>query len=137
MRGRIASAFGSKPNGTRNDGVNIRAPEGTPVVAAENGVVVYAGDEIPGYGRMLLISHANGFLTAYAHNSKLLVDGRRPGRAWAADRRGRQQRQRDLAAAAFRDSRRQGGRSIPWRCSTPAVTQVASVRIAAAHPPRR
>jgi murein DD-endopeptidase MepM/ murein hydrolase activator NlpD len=74
VRGRIASAFGSKPNGTRNDGINIRAPVGTPVLAAENGVVVYASDEIPGYGRMLLISHANGFLTAYAHNSKLLVD---------------------------------------------------------------
>ena len=64
----------AKPNGTRNDGINIRAPEGTPVLAAENGVVAYASDEIPGYGRMLLISHADGFLTAYAHNSKLLVD---------------------------------------------------------------
>ncbi len=73
VRGKIASGFGSKPNGTRNDGVNIRAPEGATVVAAENGVVVFAGDEIPGYGRMLLISHANGFLTAYAHNRDLLV----------------------------------------------------------------
>jgi murein DD-endopeptidase MepM/ murein hydrolase activator NlpD len=74
VRGRIASAFGSKPNGTRNDGVNIRAPEGTPVVAAENGIVVYAGNEIAGFGRMLLLSHADGFITAYAHNGKLLVD---------------------------------------------------------------
>jgi murein DD-endopeptidase MepM/ murein hydrolase activator NlpD len=73
VRGKIASGFGSKPNGTRNDGVNIRAPEGATVVAAENGLVVFAGDEIPGYGRMLLISHANGFLTAYAHNRDLLV----------------------------------------------------------------
>jgi murein DD-endopeptidase MepM/ murein hydrolase activator NlpD len=73
VRGTNTSAFGSKPNGTRNDGINIRAAEGTPVVAAETGIVVYAGDEIPGYGRMLLISHADGFLTAYAHNRDLLV----------------------------------------------------------------
>jgi murein DD-endopeptidase MepM/ murein hydrolase activator NlpD len=74
VRGRIASAFGSKPNGTRNDGVNIRAREGTPVLAAENGIVVYAGNEIAGFGRMLLLSHADGFITAYAHNSRLLVE---------------------------------------------------------------
>jgi murein DD-endopeptidase MepM/ murein hydrolase activator NlpD len=73
VRGEIASAFGKKPNGARNDGINIRAPEGTPVLAAENGVVVYAGDEIPGYGRMLLVGHAHGFTTAYAHNRDLLV----------------------------------------------------------------
>lgn len=74
VRGRIVSAFGSKPNGTRNDGINIRAREGTAVVAAENGVVVYAGTELPGYGRMLLLSHADGFVTAYAHNSELYVE---------------------------------------------------------------
>lgn len=74
VRGRIASAFGSKPNGTRNDGINIRAQEGTPVLAAENGLVVYAGNEIAGFGQMLLLSHADGFITAYAHNAKLLVD---------------------------------------------------------------
>lgn len=73
VRGTIASAFGPKPNGARNDGINIQAPEGTPVLAAENGVVLYAGDEIPGYGHMLLIGHADGFMTAYAHNEELLV----------------------------------------------------------------
>ncbi len=73
VRGTIASAFGPKPNGARNDGINIQAPEGTPVLAAENGVVLYAGNEIPGYGRMLLIGHADGFMTAYAHNQELLV----------------------------------------------------------------
>ena len=73
VRGKIASSFGSKPNGTRNDGINIRAAEGAPVVAAENGIVVFAGDEIPGYGRMILISHADGFMSAYAHNRELLV----------------------------------------------------------------
>ena len=73
VRGKVASAFGSKPNGARNDGINIRAAEGAPVVASENGIVVFAGDEIPGYGRMLLISHADGFMTAYAHNREILV----------------------------------------------------------------
>jgi murein DD-endopeptidase MepM/ murein hydrolase activator NlpD len=73
VRGPIASAFGEKPNGARNNGVNIKAAAGTPVLAAENGVVVYAGDEIPGYGNMLLVSHAQGFTTAYAHNHDLLV----------------------------------------------------------------
>ena len=73
VRGKITSAFGSKPNGTRNDGINIHAAEGAPVVASENGIVVFAGDEIPGYGRMLLISHADGFMTAYAHNREILV----------------------------------------------------------------
>lgn len=73
VHGQIVSAFGSKPNGARNDGINIGAPEGTPVLAAENGIVIYAGDELPGYGRMLLIAHADGFTTAYAHNSVLLV----------------------------------------------------------------
>ena len=43
------------------------------MLAAENGIVVFAGDEIPGYGRMLLISHADGFMTAYAHNREILV----------------------------------------------------------------
>lgn len=73
LKGRIVSPFGGKPSGARNNGVNILAEAGTPVHAAENGVVVYAGDEIPGYGNMLLISHANGMVTAYAHNRDLLV----------------------------------------------------------------
>lgn len=74
VKGEIATPFGSRPNGARNDGVNILAEAGTPVQAAENGVVVYAGDEIPGYGKMLLISHANGIVSAYAHNRDLLVN---------------------------------------------------------------
>lgn len=73
VRGRLASGFGEKPNGARNDGVNIAAAEGTAVLAAENGIVVYAGDELPGYGNMLLLRHAGGFTTAYAHARELLV----------------------------------------------------------------
>jgi murein DD-endopeptidase MepM/ murein hydrolase activator NlpD len=73
VRGRLASGFGEKPNGARNDGINIAAAEGTAVLAAENGIVVYAGDELPGYGNMLLLRHAGGFTTAYAHARELLV----------------------------------------------------------------
>jgi murein DD-endopeptidase MepM/ murein hydrolase activator NlpD len=71
--GRVVSRFGDKPDGTRNAGINLAAPLGTPVLAAENGIVVYAGDRLPGYGEMLLIRHAGGFTTAYAHNQTLLA----------------------------------------------------------------
>lgn len=73
LRGKVLSRFGEKPDGTRNDGVNIAAAAGSPVLAAENGVVVYAGDKLAGYGETLLVRHAGGFTTAYAHNQKLLV----------------------------------------------------------------
>lgn len=72
-QGKIISSFGSKENGLHNDGVNIAVPSGTPVHAAQSGVVAYAGNELKGYGNLLLVRHANGWMTAYAHNSKLLV----------------------------------------------------------------
>lgn len=71
--GRLVSAFGAKPDGTRNDGLDIGAAAGTPVLASENGIVVYAGDRVAGYGQLLLLRHAGGFTTAYAHNQALLV----------------------------------------------------------------
>ncbi|MBO6520960.1 MAG: LysM peptidoglycan-binding domain-containing M23 family metallopeptidase [Rhodospirillales bacterium] len=73
VRGPLMSNFGTKNGGLRNDGINIIAPAGTPVVAAENGVVAYAGNEIRGFGNLLLIKHADGYVTAYAHNRDLLV----------------------------------------------------------------
>jgi murein DD-endopeptidase MepM/ murein hydrolase activator NlpD len=72
-KGELASGFGEKPNGARNNGINISAVEGTAVLAAENGIVVYAGSGISGYGNMLLISHAGSFMTTYAHNRDLRV----------------------------------------------------------------
>src|SRR5690606_8555086 len=65
--------YGSKGGGMHNDGINIAVPKGTPVHAAQSGVVAYAGNELKGYGNLLLVRHANGWMTAYAHNSKLLV----------------------------------------------------------------
>jgi murein DD-endopeptidase MepM/ murein hydrolase activator NlpD len=73
VRGRIITAFGAKPNGQQNDGINIAVPEGTPVKAAEDGEVAYAGNELKGYGNLILVRHPNGFVTAYAHASELLV----------------------------------------------------------------
>lgn len=73
VQGRVLSHFGAKEKGLHNDGINIAAPEGSPVQAAENGVVAYAGNELRGFGNLLLIKHANGYVTAYAHNATLLV----------------------------------------------------------------
>ncbi len=73
VRGKIISAFGPKKNGLHNDGINIKAPKGTPVRAAENGVVVYAGNELKGSGNLVLIRHSGGWLSAYAHMQKILI----------------------------------------------------------------
>lgn len=73
LRGRLISGFGPKDKGLHNDGVNIEAPQGADVKAAENGVVAYAGNEIRGFGNLLLIKHDGGWVTAYAHNHELLV----------------------------------------------------------------
>jgi murein DD-endopeptidase MepM/ murein hydrolase activator NlpD len=73
VRGRIIAGFGPKPNGLQNDGINLAVPEGTPVKAAEDGVVAYAGNELKGYGNLVLVRHSNGFVTAYAHTSEILV----------------------------------------------------------------
>jgi murein DD-endopeptidase MepM/ murein hydrolase activator NlpD len=73
VRGRVIAGFGPKANGLQNDGINVAVPEGTPVKAAEDGVVAYAGNELKGYGNLVLVRHSNGFVTAYAHASEVLV----------------------------------------------------------------
>ena len=73
VRGRVISEFGKKPNGERNDGINLAVPEGTPVKAAEDGTVIYAGNELKSYGNLVLVRHENGWVSAYAHNSQLKV----------------------------------------------------------------
>lgn len=69
-RGRVIAGFGA--NGG-NEGINIAVPDGTPVKAAEAGVVTYAGSEVKGYGNLVLIKHDNGYVSAYAHNGELNV----------------------------------------------------------------
>jgi len=73
VRGRIIAAFGPKPNGAQNDGIDVAVPENTPVKAAEDGEVAYAGNELKGYGNLVLVKHANGYVTAYAYAKELLV----------------------------------------------------------------
>ncbi|MCA0319083.1 MAG: LysM peptidoglycan-binding domain-containing M23 family metallopeptidase [Proteobacteria bacterium] len=83
-RGRVITGFRA---GT-NDGIKLSVPQGTPVKAAEDGVVAYAGNELRGYGNLVLVRHSNGYVTAYAHNSAINV------------RRGEQVRRGQTIAAA-------------------------------------
>ncbi|NWG71658.1 MAG: M23 family metallopeptidase [Parvularculaceae bacterium] len=95
IKGAIIGEYGARSSGKRNDGVNIAAPVGTPVRAAADGEVVYRGAELDDFGNLLLIRHADGFVTAYAHNDVILVDKGQPvrqgqvvakvGRSGAAD----------------------------------------------------
>lgn len=73
IRGQVISGFGGRGSGPRNDGLNIRANAGDPVRAAAAGEVVYAGDQVPGFGNLVLIKHANGWVTAYGHLGRVGV----------------------------------------------------------------
>ncbi|MGQ9368428.1 murein hydrolase activator EnvC family protein, partial [Azospirillum sp. A39] len=73
VKGTVISTYGVKSDGMHNDGINVAAPQGTPVQAADNGVVVYAGNELRGFGNLLLVRHADGFITAYAHLDRMDV----------------------------------------------------------------
>jgi len=73
VKGKILVGFGPRKGGFHNDGINISARAGTPVLAAENGVVAYVGNQLPGYGNLILIKHADGWMSAYAHGSSVLV----------------------------------------------------------------
>ena len=72
-RGQIISKFGPKKGGLYNDGINIKASEGAPVKSSEDGVVAYVGNELKGYGNLVIIKHSGGWITAYAHLKKSLV----------------------------------------------------------------
>ncbi len=67
VRGDMLVRFGPQGVGRRNDGIDIRASQGTVVKAAAGGEVVYAGNQVPGFGNLVLIKHADGWVTAYAH----------------------------------------------------------------------
>jgi murein DD-endopeptidase MepM/ murein hydrolase activator NlpD len=72
-KGRVIAGFGPRTNGQQNDGINLALPEGTPIKASEDGVVAYSGNELKGYGNLVLVRHSNGYVTAYAHARELLV----------------------------------------------------------------
>lgn len=73
VKGTVISKFGTIGKGRNNDGINIKASKGTAVKAADKGTVVYSGNELKGFGNLILIRHSDGWITAYAHNQKLLV----------------------------------------------------------------
>lgn len=73
LRGEVIETFGATGKGQNNDGINIAAKRGDFVRASENGVVVYAGSELKGFGNLLLVKHQSGWVSAYAHNEMLLV----------------------------------------------------------------
>jgi murein DD-endopeptidase MepM/ murein hydrolase activator NlpD len=73
VRGDVLSKFGSTGVGRRNDGVDIGAAAGTEVRATSVGEVVYAGDQVPGFGNLVLIKHAGGWVSAYAHLASVSV----------------------------------------------------------------
>lgn len=84
VRGRVISSYGPKDGGLHNDGINIAAPKGTPVMAAGDGVVTYVGTGIRSYGNLVLIRHGDGMVTAYAHLSSVSVSkGMRVGKGQA------------------------------------------------------
>lgn len=73
VKGKIISSFGTTQKKKQNDGINIAAAKGTTVKAADAGTIGYAGNQLKGYGNLILIRHDNGWMTAYAHNEKMMV----------------------------------------------------------------
>ena len=72
VKGKILNNFGSETPGFFNDGINISSNLGTSVKASLDGEIVYSGNEIPGYGNLILIKHSKNWITAYAHLEKIV-----------------------------------------------------------------
>jgi murein DD-endopeptidase MepM/ murein hydrolase activator NlpD len=133
VQGAIRRGYGEQPSGARNDGLDITAAEGAPVLAVDDGVVRYAGGDLPGYGNMLLVAHAGGFTSVYAHNQALLVG------VGAEVRRGQPiatvGRSGGVLEAQLHFQLRAGDRPIdPEPYLEPAVTMVASLAPAMTSP---
>lgn len=73
VKGQVISKFGPIAKGRNNDGINIKAAKGTVVKAADDGTIAYAGNELKGFGNLILIKHSDGWVTAYAHNDTIKV----------------------------------------------------------------
>ncbi len=118
-KGRVISGF--RAGG--NDGINIAVPEGTPVKAAEDGTVAYSGSELKGYGNLVLIRHANGYVSAYAHNGELKVkkgDTVKRGQTVATSARPATSRPRSCISNCARGPRRLIPRHTSTDCGEPA-----------------
>jgi murein DD-endopeptidase MepM/ murein hydrolase activator NlpD len=123
VRGTIVSSFGAKPGGLQNDGINIAAPRGTPVRAAENGVVVYSGNELRGFGNLLLLRHADGWMSAYAHLDEMLVE--RGAQVLRGQTIGRVGQTGTVASPQLHFELRRGGRAVDPRGQLPLESAAA------------
>lgn len=72
VKGSVISPFGMR-SGKKHDGIDIAAPEGSAVLAAAEGEIIYSDDGIRGYGNIVMLKHDDGFITVYAHNEENLV----------------------------------------------------------------
>lgn len=72
--GKVISRFGPKTNGLSNDGINIAANKGDPIMAAADGEVAYVGNDLDGYGNLLILRHREGWMTSYAHAQEFLLN---------------------------------------------------------------
>ena len=133
VRGRVITGFGRKPSGEQNDGINVAVPEGTPIKAAEDGVVAYAGNELKSYGNLVLVRHANGYVTAYAHASEIMVKRGDTVKRGQIIAKAGQTGNVDVAATALRDPQgldagrsdavpRQGAATADCRSAVRSVT---------------
>ena len=73
VKGVVISKFGAKPGGLYNDGINIKAENGAKVAVVEDGVVAYVGNELRGYGNLVIVKHSSGWISAYGHLEKATV----------------------------------------------------------------
>jgi murein DD-endopeptidase MepM/ murein hydrolase activator NlpD len=73
VHGHVLASYGVAADGTHNDGINIAASRGTPIKSVESGIVAYVGNELRGYGNLVLIKHTNGWISAYAHCDEVLI----------------------------------------------------------------
>lgn len=74
VKGSVISKFGPKKGGLHNDGINIAASEGQPFKATEDGVVAYVGNELRGYGNLIIVKHSSNWISAYAHCKDVVVE---------------------------------------------------------------
>jgi murein DD-endopeptidase MepM/ murein hydrolase activator NlpD len=73
LNGKVVASFGARSNGLKNEGITIEVPEDTPIKGAEDGEVIYAGNGLKGYGNLILVRHANDYVSVYAHANEISV----------------------------------------------------------------
>ena len=74
VKGKLLSKYGKSKEGFYNDGINIDSKKGTKVMSSQAGKVIYCGNEIPGYGNLILIKHSKNWITAYAHLNEVFTE---------------------------------------------------------------